>query len=154
MQNHEALADAEMMGFFIVAAVIGIIVLAMFVFYLLSLQKALARCSEENRTMAPGMVWLSVIPCFGLGWNFFVVINLAKSLGAELRQRGIAGPEDPGKVDGLIMAVSAVLSLVPFVGPLAGLVVIVSWIIHWIQIAGVSKLIADPPEAPPEDRTA
>ncbi|MDO8301736.1 MAG: hypothetical protein Q7T18_00690 [Sedimentisphaerales bacterium] len=74
------------------AVVVGIAVLwllvvavglAVTIFFILTLQKALNRCSPENRAMQPGMIWLLLIPLFNIVWIFFVVLNMAKSLGAE-----------------------------------------------------------------------
>src|ERR1039458_3572494 len=67
------------------------------VFYLLTLYRALNRCSPESRAMDPTLVWLNFIPCFSLVWHFFVVINVAKSLGAEFKKRGIVAEEQPGQ---------------------------------------------------------
>jgi hypothetical protein len=90
------------------------VLLAVMVFYLLTLQKALSRCSPENRAMAPGMVWLQLIPLFGLVWQFFNVINIAKSLGAEFQKRGMAEDPQPGKTLGLIMCILCCCSVIPF----------------------------------------
>jgi hypothetical protein len=48
-------------GILIVALVIGIL-------FLLTLHRALDRCSPRNRTMEPGMVWLNLIPLFSMVW--------------------------------------------------------------------------------------
>ena len=50
----------------LIAFVAGVIVAA--VFFTLTLQRTLNSCSQENRQMEGGMVWLSWIPFFGLGW--------------------------------------------------------------------------------------
>lgn len=148
MQNHEALASTIGIVIMLVGAVITLASLVLCICYLLSLQKALARCSEGNRAMAPGMVWLLLIPCVSTVWIFFVVLKIAQSLGAELRQRGIAEPEAPGKVMGLIMAITAIVFFP---------VTPIFWVVHWVQVAGASKLIADPsggapaPSAPGND---
>ena len=73
-----------------IGMLVGVLVgLAIFlvpaIFYLLTLQKALNRCSPESRAMQPGMVWLLLIPLFNLVWQFFVVINIAKSLVPSFR---------------------------------------------------------------------
>lgn len=36
------------------------------IFYLLTLMRALQKCSPQSRTMQPGMVWLLLIPLFNL----------------------------------------------------------------------------------------
>jgi hypothetical protein len=124
-------------------AMTGLIVFAIFlipfIFYLLTLQKALNNCAPENRAMQPVMIWLLLIPCFSLIWHFFVVINLSKSLAAEFRARGIAEEPEPGKVIGLVMCGLACAGLIPIIGGLFGLGALVCWIIYWVKIVGFSK---------------
>ncbi len=132
-----------MMGFgaastiFLVALILGIL-------YLLSLQKAFERCAPENRAMPAGQVWLLLIPLFNLVWNFIVVTNLAKTLGAEFRRRGISAEAEPGKSTGLAMSILAGCSLFPVLNLLAGPAGFVVWIIYWVKIAGYSKLLETP----------
>ena len=64
---------------------IGCLVAA--IFYLITLQQALARCSPQNRKMAPGLVWLEIIPVIGFVCQFFVAMALWKSLVSELRAK-------------------------------------------------------------------
>lgn len=112
------------------------------IFYLLTLMKCLQRCAPANRALSPGLVWLLLIPLFNLIWNFFVVINIAKSLGAEFRQRGIAAEPDPGKGVGLAMAILACCGLIPVAGLFAELAGFVLWIIYWVAVAGFSNKLA------------
>jgi hypothetical protein len=58
--------------------------------YLLTLQRALNRCSPTNRTMSPGLVWLQLIPLFGLYWHFRNVLAIGESFENESRSRGVA----------------------------------------------------------------
>src|SRR5579863_6262009 len=84
----------------------GILFLIPAIFYLLTLQNALAKCAPVARTMEPGMVWLCIIPLFSVIWNFFVVMALAKSLGNEFRRRGIPYPDPlPGQSIGMAMCI-------------------------------------------------
>ena len=89
--------------------------------------------------MAPGMVWLMLIPLFNLVWGFFVVLNLTKSLRAEFQKRGIAEEPEPGKTLGLVMCILACCGWIPFLGILASLGGLVCWIIYWVKIAGFSS---------------
>ncbi len=114
------------------------------VFYLLTLQKAFTRCSPENRAMQPGMVWLMLIPLFGLIWHFFVVLNLAKSLGAEFKKRNLAEEPEPGKTLGLVLCILPLCSIIPIVNMITGLATLVVWIIYWVKIAGFSGKLAAP----------
>jgi hypothetical protein len=109
------------------------------IFYLLTLQKALNRCSPECRAMNPGLVWLMLVPLFNLVWQFLVVLNVAKSLAAEFQKRGIAEDPNPGQTFGLIMCVSSLL---------CGPIYLIFWILYWVKIAGYSAKIAAPPLSP------
>jgi hypothetical protein len=127
-----------------IAFVIFLIWLIPAIFFLLTLQKALNRVAPERRTMNPPMVWLSLIPLFNAIWNFFVVLALSKSLGAELTARNIPHEDEPGKLIGLIWAGLTAACLIPGLGFLLGIPVLVMWIIYWVKIAGFSAKIAGP----------
>jgi len=137
-------------GMFLAMAVGFIIGLGIAVLYLLTLQKCLNRVSPPNRAMNPALVWLYLIPFFNLVWAFFIVLNIAKSLTAEARTRGI-DLGDGGKTIGLVYAIAGACCLVPLVNIVAGWVSVVCWIIYWVKIAGYSnRLAAAPaPAAPP-----
>ncbi len=123
--------------------VIGI---AIAIFYILTLSRALGKCRPSAKTMEPGMLWLLLIPLFNLIWNFFVVLALAKSLGNEFRLRNIPNQEsEPGKTIGMAMAVCGACSIIPLVNILTGIVYIVLWIIYWIKIAGFSQILDQVP---------
>ena len=109
------------------------------IFYLLTLQKALNRCSPECRAMNPGLVWLMLIPLFNVVWHFFIVLNLAKSLAAEFQKRGIAEDPNPGQTLGLVMCIANLIC-----GPVG----LICWIIYWVKIAGYSAKLAAPAPLP------
>ena len=142
-QSNGLAAGAGMAGVFLGVLIVCAVLLIPFIFYLLTLQKALNRCAPENRAMAPGLVWLMLIPFVNLVWHFFVVINMAKSLGAEFQKRGIAEEPEPGKMLGLIMCILAVCGIIPLLGILCSLGSFVCWIIYWVKIAGFSGRLAE-----------
>jgi hypothetical protein len=111
-----AQATATQMGFAVGVLVIFAVFLIPAIFYCLTLQKALNRCSPESRAMQPGMVWLLFVPLFNLVWQFFVVINVAKSLGAEFQKRGMAEEPEPGKTLGLAMCILGCCGIIPVIG--------------------------------------
>lgn len=120
------------------------------IFYLLTLQKALSRCSPHNRLMQPGLVWLMLIPFFNIIWHFFIVINMAGTLQKEYADRGIESEPEPGKSIGLAMCILSACGIVPYVGILTGIGTLVCWIFYWIKIADCSnKLMFQPLETPP-----
>lgn len=149
MSNSDSVAaGAGIVGILIAALVVFAICLIPAIFYLLTLQKALNRCSPENRAMAPGMVWLLLIPLVNMVWNFFVVLNIAKSLGAEFQKRGIAEEPQPAQKLGLIMCILMVCGIIPILGILCSLGGLVCWILYWVKIAGFSNKIAAPASTP------
>ena len=145
METNPAAAHAVMGGVFIVIALIGIaIMLIPAIFYCLTLQKALTRVAPENRAMAPGMVWLLFIPLFNIVWNFMVVLNMAKSLGAEFKQRNIPSEPEPGKGLGLAMCILACCGIIPVVNWFSGIATLVCWIMYWVKISAFSSKLAAP----------
>ena len=143
MSDSHSLASAGIAGMFGMFALVSLAVLLLpAIFYLLTLQKALKRCSPENRAMAPGMVWLMFVPLLNLVWHFFVVINVAKSLGAEFQKRGMTEEANPGQTIGMVMCILACCGIIPLLGVLCSLGALVCWIIYWIKIAGFSAKIA------------
>lgn len=134
----------------IIRVVAGLVFVGMFVlvgvFFLLTLSRALRRCSLSSRTMEPGMVWLMLVPLVNLVWQFFVVSALSNSLGNEFRARGIVNVEpEPGKAIGIGMCVCAVCSIIPLLNLLALPAHLVLLIIYWAKIAGYSRLLDGAP---------
>ncbi len=129
---------------FLVTLVVFAIILIPAIFYLLTLQKALNRCSPENRAMTPGMVWLLFIPFFSIVWHFIVVLNMAKSLDAEFKKRGIPEEPEPGKSLGLTMCILGCCGIIPILGVLCSLGALGCWIAYWVKIAGFSNKLAMP----------
>ena len=116
---------------------ISLVMLVVQVLYLLNIYQTLDKVSPRNRDMEPGMVFLSLIPIFGLVWNFFVVIRLTESLRKEYRDRGKrAADEGFGYGAGLTMAIGACLCCFPVY--LGGLIT------HWVQVSKYKAQIAGP----------
>ena len=125
----------EIMVILIVVAVIFGISLIPMIFFLLTLQNTLNAISFENRKMEPGLVWLSLIPIFGLVWQFIVVDRMAGSLKAEFTKREMATEEArPGNSIGLAYCILFCCSLIPFLGYITSIAGLICWIIYWIKI--------------------
>ena len=142
--SHGLSNGAGIAAVFTIALIVFAIALLPAIFYILTIQKALNRCAPENRAMAPGMAWLLLVPLVNIVWHFFVVINVAKSLGSEFQKRGIAEEPEPGKKLGLIMCILACCGIIPLLGILCSLGALVCWILYWIKIAGFSSKLAEP----------
>ena len=125
----------EIMIILVVVAIIFGISLIPMIFFLLTLQNTLNAISFENRKMEPGLVWLSLIPLFGLVWQFIIVDRMAGSLQAEFAKRGVAIEEArPGNSIGLAYCILFCCSLIPFLGYITSIAGLICWIIYWIKI--------------------
>jgi len=142
MQENTFAAGAGIAGILIGLLIVFAIMLVPAIFYILTLQKTLSKCAPENQAMAPGLAWLLLIPLVNMVWHFFVVLNVAKSLGAEFQKRGIAEEAEPGKKLGLIMCILACCGIIPILGVLCSLGAFVCWILYWVKIAGFSRKLA------------
>ena len=144
-----AFLGVSFIGFFFI--IFAILILPM-VFFLLTQQRALSKCSPANRTMTPGLVWLQIIPFFGFIWQFFVVLALANSLESEFAARRIPEEPKPGQSIGLAMCITRVCTVIPFLGIFAAIASLVLWIVYWVKIAGFSRKLdfaPVPPFSPP-----
>ena len=143
--------------------------LVVYIKYLRSLQKTLEKCAVQNRSMAPGMVWLQLIPAVGIGWQFVNVVSIGRSLEKEFRSRGVTLKrpcQDLGVIMGILLVAGTVFMYLsnglatftamrsslgaarPDITGVAGLLVIgflfylaafVLWIIYWSRLDKVGK---------------
>src|SRR4051812_11441749 len=102
--------DAALLGGMLcVVGVVVAVVLIILIFYLLTLQKALSRVSPRNRLMEPGMVWLNLIPCFNIIWQFVIAVRVPDSLRNEFRDRDQDDGSDYGKSLALSQAILGIV---------------------------------------------
>jgi hypothetical protein len=112
------------------------------IFYILTLSRALAKCSRASLTFEPGMLWLLLVPFVNLVWHFFVVLGMAKSLGNEFRARNIPNIDpEPGQAIGIAMCVCSACGIIPLLGLLAGPASLVLWIVYWVKISEFSLML-------------
>ena len=127
----------------ILLVVIGIALIPL-IFFCLTLQKCLKRCSLQNRAMSPGMVWLLLIPLFNIVWQFIVVLKISESLAREFKLRNILSEPEPGKSIGLAFCILYLCGIIPLLGILASIAGLVCWILYWVKIANYSAQIEAP----------
>jgi cobalamin synthase len=117
-----------------VAGVCFVIWLAIGLAVLLTLHRTLGLCQPGNRTMEPAMVWLNLIPCYGLVWQFITVLKVSETLRNEFDSRGEGQRgETYGQGIGIascVLYVTAILFGVP-----ALIASQVCLIIYWLRIA-------------------
>ena len=124
---------------------------------LVTQDKTLRLIQSANRLMSPGMVWLQVIPLFGLVWQFVVVRNTSISISKEMASAkddsilGISSEaldqlnQRPTFAIGMayctLFTIGVVLSFfkseVPTlrtIAPLFTLSGMICWVIYWINL--------------------
>jgi len=144
MDNHIAIRAVAA----IVCIVVALGMLALVIAYIMTLSKTLEKCAPASRTMQPGMVWLLLVPMLNLVWNFLVVNSISDTLTNEFRLRGIQNFEpNPGKQTGMTMAICGACSIIPILGILAALVYFVTWILYWVKVSSLSKMLDQSPAA-------
>ena len=123
-----------------VAVLIGLVVLVafiiVFVFYLLSLSKALRLAGPQNRKMDPGLVWLNFIPIFNLGWIIYTVLKVSEAIANKHAENNTPDPSNGAQTLGLLYTIFAILSMIPFIGALLGIASLIMWIIYWVKVSG------------------
>lgn len=131
---------AIFLGVMCVAVLIG---LAIQVFFLLTLSKALKQCDPAARTLEPGQVWLNLIPFFNIYWTFVLATRVPESLRNEFKDRRMhRREEDYGAGVGKWYAICTVASVVPILNYIAGPAALILWILFWVKTAGYSRQLA------------
>lgn len=136
---------------------VGVILLVMFIINIVicaMLYSAQKRIPAEFQTLAPGLVWLLLIPLFNLVWNFLVFQKIPESYQRYFASQSRTDVGDCGRAIGLWYAITGAVSLIsgfiPCVGmavPLASLVLLVLFL---VKIMGLKGQVGGPgPVAPP-----
>lgn len=66
---------------------LGIVILIS-IFYFLNLQKTVKAAAPENRKLAPGKVWIMMIPVIGTIYSFIAIPKIADTIAAEYKSKG------------------------------------------------------------------
>jgi hypothetical protein len=125
---------------------LGLVVIAL---YLVTLHRALRACRPSNRVMPPWLVWLQLLPCVFLVWQFVNVIAVDRSLRREFQSRGVASDirlETLGLVTCTLITLTVVVSVISDAGEgLGGPDSISRWwtALNWFGVAtGIAGLLA------------
>ena len=132
--------EAIVLGAIIIAGIVALlVVLAINAVICWLLSGVLKQVPAEHRKMEPGMVWLLMIPCFSLIWNFFVFQRVPDSLKSYFDSIGKTDVGDCCKQLGLLYAIAGACSLVPFLNYLAGPASLVLLIIVLVKLMDLKK---------------
>jgi hypothetical protein len=91
------------------------------------------RVPSNFRKLEPGLVWLLLIPCFNLVWNFFVIPRLSESFKAYFDSIGDTSVGNCGRDLGFGYAIVTAASVIPLVGCLTGIVSLVLLILFLVK---------------------
>lgn len=107
------------------------------------LQQCFNRIPPQFRKQQPGMVWLLLIPCFSLIWNFFVFPPLSKSFKAYFDSIDRMDVGDCGEGIGLGFSICSVAYIIPFLGCLTGPAALVLLILYLVKVNNLKNQITD-----------
>lgn len=102
----------------------------------------LKRLPAEHQKMPPGQVWLLMIPCFSIIWNFFVFQRVPESLASYFAAQGRTDVGDCGKGIGLAYAICCACALVPFLNYLAGPATLILLILNLVKLSELKGKIS------------
>ncbi len=128
-----------------ISVVVVSVFLLLVVLYARDLAKCLRLVSPEARAASPNSVWWMLVLPYNFIEDFFIMINIAKSLQTEaLSNRALAQFTSFGKFSGLAWCACQIISLLPNeVGSLFGLIAIVFWGWHWAFIRRANRAMLE-----------
>jgi hypothetical protein len=142
--------EVVMGGAWFLIALVGLAVgIAISIIIILIVQSFYKRIPPEHRRMEPGMVWLLIIPCFNLVWNFFVFLKLSDSFKSYFDSQGIVDVGDCYRGLAMAYCIAAVLCLVPCLNYIAGPASLVLLIIVLVKYNDLKNRIPEVQPAGP-----
>jgi hypothetical protein len=120
--------------------VLGIVVVALLLILVVNvvicllLQNCYKRIPPQFRKLEPSLVWLLLIPCFSLVWNFFVFPRLSQSFKSYFDSIGRSDVGDCSGSIGLAYAICCAVSIIPYLGCLTGIASLVLLIIYLVRV--------------------
>jgi len=130
--------DVAMLVMVVVIAVFVLVGLGIACAILYFLHTCYDRIPPRHRAMEPWQVWLTLIPCFGIVWIFFVYPGLAKSYRNYFYEQGRTDVGDCGEQLAWWYCGLTVASCIPYLGACFGLAALIVWIIFLVK-AGTLK---------------
>ena len=124
-------------GVMVVSILVGLAIAVAICWFLMI---CFQRIPAEHRKQKPEMVWLLLIPCFGVVWNFFVLPKLSESFKSYFDSVGQQDVGDCGRKLAMwccILGAAQLAGVIPLLGaviaPLAGIAGLVLWIMFMIK---------------------
>lgn len=113
-------------------------------FYCKALQTTLELVQPQNRKASPRSVWFMFLLPYNFIEDFFIVINISRSLEREAETNpDFCRDRDFGMITGIGWAIAQIMSFIPnIVGQLSGALGVILWIWHWVFIHKVNTVLA------------
>ena len=122
---------------------IFLVILAIQIFILYTLQNCLKRIPQQYRQQEPAMVWLLLIPFFNLVWNFFIWPKIAASFKAYFDAQGRTDVGDCGGSLALALCICAVCGIIPYLGACISIATLVLLILVLVKFVGYQNEIPE-----------
>lgn len=126
-----------------IIAVVLVIFIAIAVLVCWLMYKPYSKLPAEFQQMKPGMIFLMLIPLFGLVWAFFIALQLPASFKSYFDSVGDTTVGEAGKGVALAWAICSACSLIPIVGGLPGLAGLVLLIIFIVKLWGMASRVSE-----------
>lgn len=121
--------------------VVGMTTIVKF-FYIKTLIATNKLILPRNKQIQNNELYFSLIPIFGLIWDFIVVDKISTSIGYEFREKRIVASEEfPGKTIGILYCALYIATLVPLFGVIFMFASLCFWIAYWIKINDCKKIL-------------
>ena len=120
------------LGIFLFIGIAIGLAIAIVILYLL--YSCFERIPPQHRQMESWQVFLLLIPCFNLVWNFFVLPKLARSYQSYFAEQERTDVGDCGEQIGLWYAICTVAGIVPLVNYVAAPASLVLGIIYLVKV--------------------
>jgi len=130
--------------FYSILALIPIILLlfTIAILFIRSIHQLYQNANPEFRTIEPIMTWLLMLPLFNFVWMFVVLRSVQQLLYQELRIRNIVFEGDRLYNIGVVLGVSNIFILFPYVRWVSIPTSLILFIIYWTQILKYKRLLA------------
>ncbi|WP_143755421.1 hypothetical protein [Gloeocapsopsis sp. IPPAS B-1203] len=130
------------MGFSATSTIIAAFILSV-ALYCRSLQKCLSLVQPSCQAMNPKMVWLMFVPFYNIVEDFFIILNVTRSIEQEAQiNQHLEVVNSFGRVSGFGWCIAQVAALFPsFLGEAAGFIALIFWVVHWRLITKVNALL-------------
>ena len=141
MEQEQFALAAILVGGVVVMLLVSLAIYAVVCFLVFSLLKAVPK---QHQKMQPGLVWLLMIPCFNLVWNFVVFPKLSQSYESCLTASGDTSAGNCYAGLAWALPVLVVLPYVPclgWLGLIAFLAAVAVLVAYLVLMFGLKKRI-------------